>query len=114
LARRAFVLGLALVAGVPQPAAPAPAEDVTFQLAKTLKKPDVVYVLTNDAEAKQLRLSDADWKMFMSGRLAAEPPRRTVEEPPLFHQAFDSSTTVSVGPKDLLRCVRASQTVSIP
>lgn len=76
-----------------EPAASAP--DVTFEISKTLKKPDVVYVLTNDAEAKQLRLSDAEWKMFMSGRLAAEPPRRTAEEQPLFHQAFDPSTTVS-------------------
>jgi len=92
-----LLAGFLLVSAVlPQPATAAPpAEDVTFQLAKTLKKPDVVYVLTNDAEAKQLRLSDADWKMFMTGRLVADPPRRTTEEGPLFHQAFDSSTTVS-------------------
>jgi len=75
--------------------AAAQTEDATFQIARTLKKPDVVYVLTNDAEARQLKLSDADWKMFMSGRLAADPPRRTAEEQPLFHQAFDPSTTVS-------------------
>jgi hypothetical protein len=75
--------------------AAAPAGDATFQLAKALKKPDVMYVLTRDAEARQLGLSDADWKMFMTGRLAADPPRRTAEEEPLFHQAFDPSTTVS-------------------
>ena len=73
----------------------AAAEDVTFRLARELKKPDVVYVLTNDAEAKQLGLNDTDWRMFLTGRLAADPPGRTAEEEPLFHQAFDPSTTVS-------------------
>ena len=91
-----FLTGFVLSALLPQTgSAAAPAGDVTFQLAKALKKPDVVYVLSNDAEAKQLRLSDADWKMFMTGRLAAEPPRRTTEQEPLFHQAFDPSATVS-------------------
>lgn len=93
----AFVLaGLLVVAAVLSERGRAvAAEDVTFQLARSLKKPDVVYVLTNDAQAKQLGLNDTDWKMFMTGRLAAEPPQRTAEEEPLFHQAFDPSTTVS-------------------
>ena len=71
------------------------AGDVTFELAKTLKKPDVVYVLTHDRVAKQLGLDDSEWKMFMTGRLAADPPQRAAEEEPLFHQAFDPSNTVS-------------------
>lgn len=86
---------LAVAATVSEPGTVVAAGDTTFQLAKSLKKPDVVYVLSNDAEAKQLRLSDAEWKMFMSGRLEADPPRRSAEEEPLFHQAFDPSTTVS-------------------
>ena len=91
-----LLIGLLLVAAVLSERGRAiPAEDVTFQLARSLKKPDVVYVLTNDSQAKQLGLSDTDWKMFMTGRLAADPPQRTAEEEPLFHQAFDPTTTVS-------------------
>jgi hypothetical protein len=89
--------------------ATAPAEDVTFQLSRTLKKPDVVYVLTRDSEARHLGLSDADWEMFMTGHLAADPPQRATEEGPLFHQAFDPSTTLSA---DLLPGFAVLNTIS--
>jgi hypothetical protein len=92
----ALLVGLLLVAStLAEWGRAAAAGDVTFQLARELKKTDVVYVLTHDAEAKQLGLNDTEWKMFMTGRLAADPPQRTTEDEPLFHQAFDPSTTVS-------------------